>query len=732
MRLLPIVILLTVLICFSKPIHATHLVGGETTWECNPLNGQYRFTVNLYRECGTPNPAGMPGSVNLTGGPTTIACSQIQLIDISPECYDYSLGMACGITPVGQGAKQMGVFKSVWTTLNGVPPSNGWHLEWASCCRPGGVSLNGNLLSSSYLVHAYLNSYKNQNANNFCNSSPVFMQPPVAVACVGEEMVYNPMAIDKENDSLFFDFGHAKQSNGVNSVYNSGYSFNNPLPDTSFHPENLALKINPVTGVKSFKCYTAGYYVIVTKVEEWRGGVLLSEIFRDIPIVIRNCAVDTGLCSLDTNHMPSLSLKVDSALHPNGPWLNKNLDQNGNFSHFEIEVEAGDSINFLIQSSDSDIGPDCFYQSIALSGKGGNLALDSAYQAIDSCMYNGPCATLTSQNVNGAFVNRQNNVAAFKWKASYDHINYPTFTTQHYSVNTFYFKASDLACAIPGVNFVTCRIKIKGDIIQPPAISGSCAVLDKQAGQISFDYTATTDTAQRFSGYVIYHSKNRLGPYLPKDTITQYQGGTITDGSITNTGRDYYFMRTVGDLLSMSTDTISPIYLTVEHKFDLTGHNAILNWNSPLGNNSTGNTYEIWKKQNATANWAIINSTSNLMYTDFTLADSTKAEYEIRLPGGCVSTNGEFIGLPEVHVLNNVKIYPIPFGNEITVELPEGLKSKDVQLELFDVSGKKVEISTHRNTSHNMQIQSLKDLPHGVYILNLSAQNKTKSFKLIH
>jgi hypothetical protein len=51
---------------------------------------------------------------------------------------------------------------------------------------------------------------------------------------------------------------------------------------------------------------------------------------------------------------------------------------------------------------------------------------------------------------------------------------------------------------------------------------------------------------------------------------------------------------------------------------------------------------------------------------------------------------------------------------------------------LFDVSGKKLKTTTQRISLKEIKLEDLNNLPKGVYVLHLSANNKTKSFKLIH
>jgi hypothetical protein len=73
------------------PTHATHYMGGEITWECLP-NGNYRFTMKLYRECYTTNGssaatfAATETMYTTVPGLPSISMSRISLIDMSPQC----------------------------------------------------------------------------------------------------------------------------------------------------------------------------------------------------------------------------------------------------------------------------------------------------------------------------------------------------------------------------------------------------------------------------------------------------------------------------------------------------------------------------------------------------------------------------------------------------------------------------------------------------------------------
>lgn len=90
------------------------------------------------------------------------------------------------------------------------------------------------------------------------------------------------------------------------------------------------------------------------------------------------------------------------------------------------------------------------------------------------------------------------------------------------------------------------------------------------------------------------------------------------------------------------------------------------------------------------------------------------------------------ISVDELSPFLKLNIYPLPFGDRISIELPEELQLKNIGIKLFDISGREIQIDARINLLRVVRIENLKDLPSGVYILNLSANNETKSFKLIH
>ena len=78
--------LLLLLLVNAQPILATHLMGGEITWQCQG-NGNYIFTLKLYRDCNGVA-VQLPVGLRVHNHPSVVGIPMnlISQTDISPQC----------------------------------------------------------------------------------------------------------------------------------------------------------------------------------------------------------------------------------------------------------------------------------------------------------------------------------------------------------------------------------------------------------------------------------------------------------------------------------------------------------------------------------------------------------------------------------------------------------------------------------------------------------------------
>ncbi len=165
------------------------------------------------------------------------------------------------------------------------------------------------------------------NPNEGNNNTPVLLNPPIDKAAVGELFIHNPAAFDSDGDSISYGLTICLGNNGL------------PIPGYTLPPASQTIYVNPITGDLVWDCpTTAGKYNVAMLIEEWRNGIKIGKIVRDMQIDV----------SESENHPPVIDSIPD------------------------ICVVAGTTV----QVSFSVIDPDGDY--ITLEGEGGPFILQNS------------------------------------------------------------------------------------------------------------------------------------------------------------------------------------------------------------------------------------------------------------------------------------------------------------------------------------------------------------------
>ncbi|MFO7721751.1 MAG: gliding motility-associated C-terminal domain-containing protein [Bacteroidales bacterium] len=110
------------------------------------------------------------------------------------------------------------------------------------------------------------------------NTSPTLLAPPIDNACVGYPFLHNPTAFDPDGDSLSYSLIVCKGESGWDIK-----SYFDP-------PASNSLGIDPVTGDFLWDSPTfGGDYNIAILIEEWRYGVRVGYVIRDMQIFVASC-----------------------------------------------------------------------------------------------------------------------------------------------------------------------------------------------------------------------------------------------------------------------------------------------------------------------------------------------------------------------------------------------------------------------------------------------------------
>ena len=158
------------------------------------------------------------------------------------------------------------------------------------------------------------------------NNSVQLLNPPVDKGCVGKLYLHNPSAYDPDGDSLSYRLVPCKGTDGMEIP---GYTY--PQASSSFD-------IDPVTGDLRWDApVVQGEYNVAFMVEEWRHGVKIGSVVRDMQILISHCDNELPQIQCDEQYCLVAGEQLDfviSASDPDGD--NVTLTASG--APFEVAV----------------------------------------------------------------------------------------------------------------------------------------------------------------------------------------------------------------------------------------------------------------------------------------------------------------------------------------------------------------------------------------------------------
>jgi hypothetical protein len=501
-------VLLLIILSYSFVLNATHYLGGEISWTCEssgPNLGKFKFYVSLYRECGTGASNFLPNPVVLTTNApsdTIISCIQVgSAVDISPDCYDGSQEINCNGIASGSGAVEMRKYESGFITLNGTPPAGGWYFTFTDCCRPSHVNLSGGL-SNSYTLRAYMYPFTPNGSTSplsalACyDNSPKFLEPPVTVVASGGLVINNLLGYDKDYDSLYYDWAQPQTTNnGTNATFQTPYSYNNPFPSLN------SISLNPSTGQLSFNPNVMGSFASCVQIDSYRQGQKIASTFRDYPLIISS--------SNSSNTPPLIAIGGISPTQSTG------IPQFGlpDSSYYFFNVNAGDSVRFKITGTDPNLLPNFMPQSLTWQGTSAQIGSNST----TGCDHP-PCATAIPFGSQTGYTAPLQNEIRFDWLTSCENYLIDGFNKPAVPY-VFVLKFIDNACSVPASMTIPVVVNVF-----PPVIGAPDSVYTNVVSSTNTEihWTAPSDTSSDFSGYLISFSDSLAGPYIPLDTVYQY------------------------------------------------------------------------------------------------------------------------------------------------------------------------------------------------------------------
>ena len=305
-------------ILFSAEAFASHAAGMDISYECisqGSSSDTYKFTLKFYRDCAGVDAPGNGANplmdLNFSSSCDTGSVTLNQVgtaVDINPICSSYC-----------NGGNSFGIEQFTYEATINISKCSDWVFSVCENLRNSGINTIVNP-GGDLCIEATINN------TTYCNNSPTFTQYPTPFICAGNLYCYNNGAIEIDGDSLVYSL-----ITPLNSI--TGSTVNFIAPYSSTNPVGGGSSFDPITGNLCITPTSILSGVLAIKVKEYRNGVLIGSIIRDIQINVFNCG---------TIIPPTLS-KIDSSTI---------VDINDINSYtFELCTDGLENINFDINTN---------------------------------------------------------------------------------------------------------------------------------------------------------------------------------------------------------------------------------------------------------------------------------------------------------------------------------------------------------------------------------------------
>ena len=288
---------LLLILLFPALTHASHMIGGDVTYRCVGGNN-FEITITLFQDCLYGEPGALAQDAPAFYSIFSVGTNQLIVADsvgaLTTEIVDPNFSNACiNNYPNTCMRKQVFRFRE-----NLPPTTSGYRIVYERCCRNASIN---NIINPGNVGVTYFATIPPFSNGQCPNNSAVFKNFPPQIICASNPFVYDFSATDSDGDSLSYQlcparpggstsdakpFGNGMNPNPTNSTvdYLDPYKFFLPLSGTP------PLQINAVTGLMTGTPSAIGRFVVTVCVNEWRNGVIVNTISRDVQFVVTNCS----------------------------------------------------------------------------------------------------------------------------------------------------------------------------------------------------------------------------------------------------------------------------------------------------------------------------------------------------------------------------------------------------------------------------------------------------------
>ena len=270
-----IVILSATLVSSFNTVYATHVAGADITYE-NVGVDSFLVTINIFDDCGSTANVSSIITVDFTNSCGLFSFSelfnQISFSEVSQLCPSEQPNSTCN------GGNLPGMLQRVYQKIVVLDSCDSWTISWGIANRNASVNLDPPGNTYYFAVDASLNS-----AIAADNNSPEFNAQPIPYVCANQLVNYSFGVSESDGDSLVYSFtdplGGAPGAI-TTLTYQPGFTVQQPI---------AGITLDSQTGLLIFTPTILGGFVVAVKVEEYRNGLLIGFVKRDIQFIVRSC-----------------------------------------------------------------------------------------------------------------------------------------------------------------------------------------------------------------------------------------------------------------------------------------------------------------------------------------------------------------------------------------------------------------------------------------------------------
>lgn len=274
---------------------------------------------------------------------------------------------------------QVLIFESNITTTN-LTNTAGYYLSFNFCCRTDTLKNLPTVVNRNFTGTIELPALGTSNTYRY-NSSPSFVNLPLTRFCVNRPARIFWNATDPDGDSLVYSIVNPLANDNIKPYTN--YNFANGYSLSNVIGGHKPLTINSQTGELNFIPSLTGRFSIAVKVSEYRAGVKIGEIRRELDIrVLNEC----------TSELPPKI--VNSSIQ------NSQLDE---------MLDITNSKELLFRIEDAGLAKDSLFISMTDDVSNGALP----FSALDTSLYE-----WNFYNQNGNLIFKSNDFINIDWKSN--------------------------------------------------------------------------------------------------------------------------------------------------------------------------------------------------------------------------------------------------------------------------------------------------------------------------